>query len=82
MKTRREARIWVYRDLTAYSLRKMAAKPGEIQKIHKGTLTDAQVGRAQAEMLRLAEWLEGKAAKLGAAPEEHPVIKDVKAALS
>ena len=72
MKTRREARVWVYRDLVAYSLRKMADRPAAIQKIHKGTLTDAQVRRAQAEMLALAEKLEGKAAKLAAQPEPTP----------
>lgn len=70
MTNRREARIWVYRDLVAYSLRKMADRPGAIQKIHRNTLTEAQVRRAQAEMIQLAEKLEGKAAKLATVEPE------------
>lgn len=69
MKTRREARIWVYRDCAAMSLRKHHANK---QVLPKG-LTDAGVRRVQAEMLALAEWLERKAARLEAAldtPEE------------
>jgi hypothetical protein len=64
MKTRRDARVWVYRDLTAASLRKKAAslKPEDIRV--NGKITPAGLKRAQAEILKLAGWLEGKAAKI------------------
>lgn len=62
MKTRREARAWLYRHCVAHSLRRKAAllKPKDISP----DATAAHVKRVQAEMLRLAAWLEAKADKL------------------
>lgn len=64
MKTRRDARIWIYRDVVAFSLRKKAATL-KARDIAPG-VTPAGVKRAQGEMLNLADWLEVKAAKLAA----------------
>jgi hypothetical protein len=63
MKTRREARIWVYRDAVAFTLRKHAATL-KATDITKGEITPAGVERCRKEMLALAEKLEAKAAKL------------------
>lgn len=62
MKTRRQARIWVYRNCVAPSLRKKADTL-KADCIAPGT-SPAGVRRVKAEMLALADWLERKAQKL------------------
>lgn len=63
MKTRRDARVWVYQSLVAVSLRKRAGTL-EPKEIAPEGITPAGLARVQAEMLALATWLEAKAEKL------------------
>ena len=64
MKTRRQACLWLYRDVVAFSLRKKAAR---LQASDIGPdITAAGVKRCRLEMERLALWLERKAARIEA----------------
>lgn len=72
MKTRREARIWVYTHCVAPSLRKRAAAL-RASDITDGPITPAGVARVRAEMVALADWLERRAARLTSAAEENTV---------
>lgn len=69
MKTRRDARIFVYRAIVVPSLRKKAAA---IKAMDIGPeVTSTGLKRVRLEMVALADWLEAKAAKLDK-PKEGP----------
>lgn len=64
MRTAKDARQWVYR-LTYTSLRKKAAALTSKDVFKDGRpMSDAQLARCKRECLRLADWLEAKAARL------------------
>lgn len=65
MRTAKQARQWVYRDLVAASLRKKAATL-QAKDVFKDAreMSDAQLARCKREMVALAEKLEAKAARL------------------
>lgn len=67
MKTRAQARAWVFR-LTAKSLRRLMNDNARICGLYGSSkLTNTQLRRVQLEMVALAGKLEAKAARLNAA---------------
>jgi hypothetical protein len=69
IKTRRDARVWVYRSCVAHSLRRRA------QSVNASDIspeaTHGAVKRVKAEMIALADWLERRAARLEKAKHQH-----------
>lgn len=72
MKTARAARVWVYRDLTAASLRRHLR---DARCLPRG-LTPVGLKRVQREMEKLATWLEAKAAKYESSMPQTPAGLD------
>lgn len=74
MKTAKDARIWILRDVVAFSLRKRVATL-RVKDIPGDDPTAAQLERVKREMERLADEFTARAERLQGEPEEQPATE-------